>query len=120
MGSRRTPALGCRKPAWHSRSGYSGAGYSARILRHVRALSTSGLRTREAPARMEPIERLPPPLGKIEVPLYFSVTRLATSGPCLLRAVAPPSNLPKVSSGPQAEFGRVAHTLTELAATGRL
>ena len=69
---------------------------------------------------MEQVARLPGPLRKIEIPSHFSVTKLATSGPCLLRVVAPRSNLPKAASGPEAEFGRIAHALTELAATGRL
>src|SRR5713226_9784131 len=120
MGPRRAPAMGCRKPVRHSRRSNTQAGQPAGVLRHVRAFATSGFRTREAPARMEQIERLPRPLRKIGIPLHLSVTRLAASGPCLLRAVAPRSDLPRAPSGPQAEFGKVVHTLTDLAATGRL
>lgn len=69
---------------------------------------------------MEQVERLPPPLQKIEIPLHLSVVRLASSGPCLLRAVAPRSELPRAPSGPQAEFGKIVHALMDLAATRRL
>jgi len=69
---------------------------------------------------MEQVGHLPPPLKQIEIPQQLNVTRLATSGPCLLRAIAPRSDLPKTLSGPRAEFGNVVHSLTELAATGRL
>jgi PD-(D/E)XK nuclease superfamily len=69
---------------------------------------------------MEQIGRLPPPLREIEIPQQLSVTRLATSGTCLLRAVAPRFGLPRALSGPRAEFGKVVHALTQLAATERL
>jgi hypothetical protein len=69
---------------------------------------------------MEPIERLPPPLKQIEIPLYLSVTRLASAGPCLLRAVDPPSDIPHRPSSPRAEFGKLIHSLIDLAGSGRL
>lgn len=69
---------------------------------------------------MEPLEALPPPLRYIEIPPGFSVTQLAASGPCLLRAVVPSSAVPRAPTSPQAEFGKSVHTLMQLAATGRL
>jgi PD-(D/E)XK nuclease superfamily len=69
---------------------------------------------------MEPIAYLPEPLGVLEVPRYLSVTRIAASGPCLLRMVAPLAGISQGPIGPRAEFGKLVHHLTDLAATGRL
>lgn len=69
---------------------------------------------------MESVGALPEPLRRIEIPTDLSVTRLVTAGSCLLRAAAPLESLPFGPSGPRAEFGKLAHTLSELAVTGGL
>jgi RecB family exonuclease len=69
---------------------------------------------------MESLEALPVPLGEIEIPTCLSVTKLVTAGPCLLRVVAPPGAVPPVPGSPRAEFGNLAHVLSDLAVKGGL
>src|ERR1022692_3420206 len=69
---------------------------------------------------MEPLNALPPPLDRVSVPRHLSVTRLANSGSCMLRAIADSSLSPKMPAGPDAECGRVVPRLLELAAIGRI
>lgn len=70
---------------------------------------------------MESLVVLPEPLEEIEIPTCLGVTKLVAAGPCLLRAAATtPRNLPGPMGGPRAEFGKLAHALSDLAAFGRL
>lgn len=69
---------------------------------------------------MESITQLPESLGVVEIPRQLNVTRLASSGPCLLRPVAPLERIPREPAGPRAEFGRIVHRLLDLCASGRL
>ena len=69
---------------------------------------------------MEPLRVLPPVLQRVVIPSILNVTRLASSGDCKLKAVLPWSAFPDWPSSPQAAFGRVVHSLMDLAARGRI
>lgn len=69
---------------------------------------------------MEPLRALPPVLQTVEIPSVLNVTRLASSGDCKLKAVLPQSAFPDWPSSPQAAFGRVVHSLMDLAARGHI
>ncbi len=69
---------------------------------------------------MEWLANLPPQLQTVKIPTLLSATRLASSGDCMLKVVVPATAYPTWSSSPEAEFGRVAHSLMDLAAKGRI
>jgi len=69
---------------------------------------------------MEWLTDLPPKLGTINVPSLLSVTRLATSGSCNLKAIVPTALCPIWPPSPEVEFGRLSHSLMDLAAKGQI
>jgi PD-(D/E)XK nuclease superfamily len=69
---------------------------------------------------MESLSALPSVLQTVEVPPSLSVTRLASSGDCRLKAILPPSAYPDWPPSPEAAFGRVVHSLMDLAARGQI
>lgn len=69
---------------------------------------------------MEPLRVLPAVLQTVEIPSVLNVTRLASSGDCKLKIVLPQSAFPDWPSSPQAAFGRVVHSLMDLAARGHI
>ena len=69
---------------------------------------------------MESLRVLPSVLQTVEVPPSLSVTRLASSGDCRLKAILPPSAYPDWPPSPEAAFGRVVHSLMDLAARGQI
>jgi PD-(D/E)XK nuclease superfamily protein len=69
---------------------------------------------------MESLRVLPSVLQTVEVPPSLSVTRLASSGDCRLKAVLPPSAYPDWPPSPEVAFGRVVHSLMDLAARGQI
>jgi len=69
---------------------------------------------------MESLTDLPPELEKVAVPGCFSVTRLASSGDCILKAIVPQAACPAWPPSPEAEFGRITHSLMDLAARGQI
>src|SRR5438128_649035 len=69
---------------------------------------------------MESLRLLPPVLRTVEIPASLSVTRLASSGDCRLKAILPPSAYPNWPPSPEAAFGRIVHSLLDLAAKGQI
>ncbi len=63
---------------------------------------------------------LPPVLQTVVIPSIFNVTRLSSSGDCKLKAVLDRSAFPEWPLSPQSTFGRVVHSLMDLAARGRI
>jgi hypothetical protein len=66
------------------------------------------------------MKALPPVLQAVEIPLVFNVTRLASSGDCKLKPVLPGFAFPDWPPSPQSAFGRVVHSLMDLAARGHV
>jgi PD-(D/E)XK nuclease superfamily len=69
---------------------------------------------------MEWLTDLPPNPEEIKMPNLLSVTRLATSGSCILKAIVPTAVCPIWPPSPEVEFGRLTHSLMDLAAKGQI
>jgi hypothetical protein len=69
---------------------------------------------------MEWLANLPPQLQTVKIPTLLSATRLASSGDCILKAIVPATACPTWPPSPEAEFGRVAHSLMDLAVKGKI
>jgi RecB family exonuclease len=69
---------------------------------------------------MESLRKLPATLDDVQVPANVSVTRLASSGDCRLKAIVSASEYPAWPDSPESEFGRIAHSLMDLASRGQI
>lgn len=66
--------------------------------------------------------KLPPPIGEVEIPTYFSPSHLSVSGGCLLNTVLGSSRdgLSPLIPHPKAELGNIFHRLLEMASKGAI
>jgi hypothetical protein len=67
------------------------------------------------------VKKLPPAVGRVTIPEYFSPSQIAYGEECLLRIVLGSTwTAPRLNSHPSAQLGRIFHRLLERAVRGEM